>query len=172
MGVISAQQAAIAWNLSKRRVLALCKEGRIPGAQIINNSMWVIPDDAEKPDDGRAYRYKKNCITKMDIKPLKRSVKAEGHTPQYKMHKYFARRPHNVFNHIIKHYTQKGDVVLDTFCGGGVTIFESAALERNVIGVDINPLATFISRMQMFNGDVKELKDFYRRFLINVEKKY
>ncbi len=172
MGVISAQQAAIAWNLSKRRVLALCKEGRIPGAQIINNSMWVIPDDAEKPDDGRAYRYKKNCITKMDIKPLKRSVKAEGHTPQYKMHKYFARRPHNVFNHIIKHYTQKGDVVLDTFCGGGVTIFESAALERNVIGVDINPLATFISRMQMFNGDVKELKDFYRRFLLTVEKKY
>lgn len=108
----------------------------------------------------------------MDTTPLKRSVKAEGHTPQYKMHKYFARRPYNVFQHMIRHYTQKGDIVLDSFCGGGVTVFESAVLERNVIGVDLNPLAAFITRMQMFHGDPSELKDFYRRFLITEGKKY
>lgn len=172
MAMISAQEAADAWGISKRRVLVFCKEGRIPGAQMLNNSMWLIPDDAEKPEDGRAFRYQKERITTMKIEPLKRSVKAEGHTPQYKMHKYFARRPYNVFSHIIKHYTSKGDVVLDSFCGGGVTVFESAALERNVIGVDLNPLATFITRMQMFNGDINELRDFYRRFMITINKKY
>lgn len=172
MGMISAKDAAEAWGLTKRRVLVLCKEGRIPGAQMINNSMWIIPDDAEKPEDGRALRYKKENVSSTDITPLKRSVKAEGHTPQYKMHKYFARRPYNVFKHIIKHYSSKGDVVLDPFCGGGVTVFEAAALERNVVGVDLNPLATFISRMQMFNGEISELKDFYRRFLLTANKKY
>lgn len=172
MGMISAKDAATNWGLTKRRVLVLCKEGRIPGAQMINNSMWLIPDDAEKPEDGRALRYKKERIDEVNITPLKRSVKAEGHTPQYKMHKYFARRPYNVFKHIIKHYTAKGDIVLDTFCGGGVTVFEAAALERNVIGVDLNPLAAFITRMQMFNGEVSELKDFYRRFILTENKKY
>lgn len=172
MGMISAKDAADAWGLTKRRVLVLCKEGRIPGAQLINNSMWLIPDDAEKPEDGRALRYKKENSSSDDITPLKRSVKAEGHTPQYKMHKYFARRPYNVFKHIIKHYSSKGDVILDSFCGGGVTVFEAAALERNVVGVDLNPLATFISRMQMFNGEITELKDFYRRFLLTINKKY
>lgn len=172
MGMISAKEAADAWGLTKRRVLVLCKEGRIPGAQIVNNSMWLIPDDAEKPEDGRAFRYKKERSDELSITPLKRSVKAEGHTAQYKMHKYFARRPYNVFKHIIKHYTSKGDVVLDPFCGGGVTVFESAALERNVVGVDLNPLAAFISRMQMFNGEISELKDFYRRFLVTETKKY
>ncbi len=108
----------------------------------------------------------------METTPLKRSVKAQGHTAQYKMHKYFARRPYNVFRHIIRHYTEKGDVVLDSFCGGGVTVFEAAALERRVIGVDLNPLAAFITKMQMFHGDTAELKDFYRRFLVTAEKKY
>lgn len=172
MGMISAKDAAEAWGLTKRRVLVLCKEGRIPGAQMINNSMWLIPDDAEKPEDGRALRYKKKTSPSTELAPLKRSVKAEGHTPQYKMHKYFARRPYNVFKHIIKHYSSKGDIVLDSFCGGGVTVFEAAALERNVVGVDLNPLAAFISRMQMFNGEISELKDFYRRFLLTENKKY
>lgn len=172
MGMISAKDAANNWGLTKRRVLVLCKEGRIPGAQMINNSMWLIPDDAEKPEDRRALRYKKERNDEVNITPLKSSVKAKGHTPQYKMHKYFARRPYNVFKHIIKHYTSKGDIVLDTFCGGGVTVFESAALERKVIGVDLNPLASFITRMQMFNGEVSELKDFYRRFVLTENKKY
>lgn len=36
MGMISAKDVANNWGLSKRRVLVLCKEGRIPGAQMIN----------------------------------------------------------------------------------------------------------------------------------------
>ena len=74
------------------------------------------------------------------------------------MHKYFARRPYNVFSNLISYYSVPGDVVLDIFCGGGVTIFEGCKLKRNVIGVDINPLAAFITKMQMFNDDIKELK--------------
>lgn len=163
MGYMSAKTASELWGLTKRRVLVLCKEGRIPGAELVG-STWVIPDDAIKPEDGRSLRYQTERKTIMEILPLKISIKAERHTAQYQMHKYFARRPYNVFRHIIKHYTNKGDIILDCFCGGGVTIFESVALGRKPIGIDINPLATFITRMQMFNGEIGELKDFYRRF--------
>ena len=40
------------------------------------------------------------------VKPLEHPVNAEQHTPVYKMHRYYARRPWNVFEHIIKHYTE------------------------------------------------------------------
>lgn len=105
----------------------------------------------------------------MDILPIQETVTAKGHTAQYKMHKYFARRPYNVFSNLINHYTKEGDIILDCFCGGGVTIFEALKLDRKVIGVDINPLATFITEMQIQQVDVKVLEDFLFEFLKKVK---
>ncbi len=59
MRYISTADAAKRWSLSQRRVIVLCSESRIPGAEKIGNT-WLIPDDAEKPADARiksgAYR--------------------------------------------------------------------------------------------------------------------
>lgn len=52
MKYISTSEAAVKWNLSKRRIIVLCNEGRIEGAQKAG-STWIIPDDAEKPNDAR-----------------------------------------------------------------------------------------------------------------------
>jgi putative DNA methylase len=100
-----------------------------------------------------------NFESKENIKTfeyLKEGIEAKAHTPIYKMHKYFARRPQNVFNYIIKHYTDENDIILDTFSGGGVTLFEGLSLNRRVVASDVNPLATFISRMQSTKVDVNE----------------
>lgn len=104
--------------------------------------------------------------------PIKDTVKAKGHTPQYRIHKYYARRPYNVFSNLIKHYTNKDDVILDCFCGGGVTIFEGLALDRRVVGVDINPLATFITEMQVKQYDIKNLKKLFYDFYEKIKKEY
>jgi DNA modification methylase len=106
------------------------------------------------------------------IKPIANTVKASGHTPQYLMHKYFARRPYNVFRNLIEHYTKPGDIILDCFCGGGVTVFEGLSLDRKVIGVDINPLATFITEMQIKQVDLDELEDYFKSFLQECIKEY
>lgn len=45
------------WNVSQRRVSLYCKNGRIPGAEYKAN-MWLIPEDAIKPEDPR----KKNKV--------------------------------------------------------------------------------------------------------------
>lgn len=52
MNYISAAQTAEKWNISKKRVTVLCKEGRIDGAQMAGNT-WIIPEDATKPADAR-----------------------------------------------------------------------------------------------------------------------
>lgn len=40
------------WNVTERTVTTFCKSGKIPGA-VKNGKSWQIPDNAEKPIDGR-----------------------------------------------------------------------------------------------------------------------
>ena len=49
---ITAREAAEKWNISQRRVSILCAENRIPDVAMLGN-MWIIPRNAEKPDDAR-----------------------------------------------------------------------------------------------------------------------
>lgn len=55
MEYIKVSQAAEKWGLSPRRVRTLCAEGKIPGV-IRKGKLYMIPDDAEKPADGRYIR--------------------------------------------------------------------------------------------------------------------
>ena len=42
---------------------------------------------------------------------------------------------------VILRYSQEEDLVLDQFAGGGTTLVEAKLLNRNAIGVDVNPVA-------------------------------
>lgn len=42
---------------------------------------------------------------------------------------------------LLLRYTKEGDTVLDQFAGGGTTLVEAKLLNRNIIGIDINPAA-------------------------------
>jgi len=48
MELLTTKEIATKWNISSRRVTALCKEGRVDGA-ILKGNMWLIPEDVEKP---------------------------------------------------------------------------------------------------------------------------
>lgn len=95
------------------------------------------------------------------LKPIDHAVIARPHTPVYKMHRYFARRPWSVFRELIEHYSNPGSIVLDPFCGGGVTVVEGLRLGRKVIGVDINPLATFVTHVEATDVDLNELQEAF-----------
>ena len=47
---------------------------------------------------------------------------------------------------LILRYTKEGDLILDQFAGGGTTLVESKLLNRNIIGVDINPTSLEICK--------------------------
>lgn len=57
MEYISTSEAAKKWKITRRRVSKLCAEGRIDGAVCMGN-MWLVPQDAEKPDDERSTKIK------------------------------------------------------------------------------------------------------------------
>ena len=86
-------------------------------------------------------------------------IEASVHTPVYMMHKFWARRPWKVFRKIIEVFTQPGQVILDPFAGGGVTLVEGLILRRKVVAVDLNPLACFIMRCQVLPIDLRRYKE-------------
>ena len=51
-GFITAKDAAEQWNMSVRNIQNLCAAGKLDGAMKFGNA-WAIPEDAEKPQDGR-----------------------------------------------------------------------------------------------------------------------
>lgn len=93
------------------------------------------------------------------IMPIQRAIEAKPHRPVYRMHRYWARRPYSVFAELVRHYTKGGDVILDPFCGGGVTLVEGILQGRRVIGLDINPLAAFITKLELDGVDLDGLKN-------------
>ena len=67
MNLISVKETAEKWGIAPRRVQLLCNENRIPGAQRVGN-YWVIPEDAEKPEDARKKKIEKKATINSSVR--------------------------------------------------------------------------------------------------------
>jgi adenine-specific DNA methylase len=72
---------------------------------------------------------------------MKHAIVAHRHSSEYLIHKCWARKPANVIREFITAYTQEGQIVLDPFCGSGVSVIEALRLGREALGIDVNPIA-------------------------------
>jgi type I restriction-modification system DNA methylase subunit len=63
---ISVTDAATKFNISKRRVQLLCEQGRISGANMVGG-VWLIPETAPKPVDGRRKQIDDNQLSIFDV---------------------------------------------------------------------------------------------------------
>ncbi|MDE2858185.1 MAG: DNA methyltransferase [Chloroflexota bacterium] len=79
----------------------------------------------------------------------------------YAMHKYWSKKPPDLVSNYISRFSSPGDVVMDPFCGSGVTIIESVRMRRKGLGFDINPIAVFLTEMGLERVDVEELQRSY-----------
>ena len=52
MGYLTVKQFSEKWDITQRRIVKLCNEGRIDGA-IKNGMVWMIPEDTIRPSDKR-----------------------------------------------------------------------------------------------------------------------
>jgi len=106
-----------------------------------------------------------------EITHINYAVPPKTHTSMYLMHKYWARKPHNVVGEYIEHYSGEGDLVLDPFCGSGVTAIEALRRKRKAIATDLDPMATFITRMTVTPIDLKDFQSVFEGIKRKIQKK-
>lgn len=95
--------------------------------------------------------------------PIQSSIKATQHEPEYTVHRYFARRPHNVINHLIGYYAKEKDsLIFDPFGGGGTMLYEALVNGNRAVACDTSDLATFIIEQEalMPSVDLDTLDSF------------
>lgn len=63
-------------------------------------------------------------------------------------HTYPAMFIPQVARKLIEIFSSQGDTVCDIFCGSGTTLVESSLLNRNSIGIELNPLAVLIAKVK------------------------
>jgi hypothetical protein len=77
---------------------------------------------------------------------LHSKARVSGRSHSY--YRYPARFPPDFAREAITAFTRPGDVVLDPFMGGGTSAVEALALGRKFIGVDVNPISHFVSKVK------------------------
>jgi DNA modification methylase/predicted RNA-binding Zn-ribbon protein involved in translation (DUF1610 family) len=77
--------------------------------------------------------------------PFASDVRAGKNSAIYNAHSYHTKVPPEGIVRFIVHYTEPGDLVLDPFCGTGMTGVAAIGEGRNAVLADISPIASFIS---------------------------
>jgi DNA modification methylase len=72
-------------------------------------------------------------------------ITAGKNTYVYDAHTYHTKVPPQGIKPLIEYYTNPGDVVLDPFCGSGMTGVAATELGRKALLSDLSPAATFIA---------------------------
>lgn len=73
------------------------------------------------------------------------AISAGKNTYVYDAHTYHTKVPPQGIAKLIEYYTRPGDVVLDPFCGSGMTGIAATEMGRKVVLSDLSPAATFIA---------------------------
>lgn len=98
-------------------------------------------------------------------------IAAKTHPAEYMLHKYWARKPHNVISHYISELVPKGGLVVDPFCGSGVVLKESQKLGIDSVGFDANPIANLISNVLIDPPSVDSFKEAMEDLFIDLDRK-
>lgn len=79
--------------------------------------------------------------------PLLETLRSTGYVTGYThgFYRYPARFPPEFARAVIREFTEPGDLVLDPFMGGGTAVIEAIAEGRRAVGIDLNPLAHFVT---------------------------
>ncbi|MDM8535424.1 DNA methyltransferase [Desulfobacterales bacterium HSG17] len=102
--------------------------------------------------------------------PFVGDVSEGKNDPIYNAHSYHTKVPHKAIMKYIEHYTNEGDIVLDGFCGTGMTGVAAQLLNRKAILSDLSPIATFIAYNYNNPVDVEEFEKEAKRILQEVEE--
>lgn len=81
----------------------------------------------------------------------------------HSLHPYPAKFPPQLPQTILKKYSNKGETVLDPFCGSGTTLVEARLQGINAIGIDVNGLSCLLSKVKatsLKENQISEINHF------------
>jgi len=137
-----------------------------------NGGKWI------KTIDGLEQLFEKNLVIfyedKKIVPKFKYYLKEEAHgvnistiwddifsvNPHSKKEilEYSTQKPEKLLKRIIEISSNKGDIVLDCFCGSGTTLKVANDLERKWIGIDISKKAVDIANNRIANNRIDDTK--------------
>ena len=79
------------------------------------------------------------------------------------LHTYPAMFIPQVARKLLLEFSHPGDTVADIFCGSGTTLVEAMMLQRNAIGIELNPLACLITRAKTTPIEPERLIQAYQQ---------
>lgn len=79
------------------------------------------------------------------VGPLPENLIAGKNTHVYDAHTYHTKVPPEAIVRLIEHYTEPGALILDPFCGSGMSGVAALRVGRIPILIDLSPAATFIA---------------------------
>ncbi|MBL7065880.1 MAG: DNA methylase [Anaerolineae bacterium] len=104
--------------------------------------------------------------------PFAQPVKAGKNSLIYNAHSYHTKVPPEGIVPYIKHYTDPGDLILDPFCGSGMTGVAALMTGRHAILNDLSPAAVHIAYNYCTPVDVKALKREFERMKAAVKEEF
>lgn len=135
-------------------------------------------------ENGTPYTEEDDCY---HCEPFAADVSEGKYDPLYKLHAYPTKVPPKAIEKYIKHYTKAGDIVLDCFCGTGMTgiaaqscgistpsLFEEMSNKegtRKAILLDLSPTATFIAHNYNAYIDTEKFFEYAEEILSKAESK-
>ena len=109
-----------------------------------------------------------------DREPYVFDLKENKNDNIYSAHSYHTKVPPEGIRKLIEHYTNTGDLILDVFCGSGMTGIAAQDSKRRFIICDLSPMAAFISTnyCTLFAKFSNEITEIFNRILAKTEKEY
>ena len=118
-------------------------------------------------------KYGKPYDPKMDdydVGPFQKNFdNASKSSKIYNMHMYWTKQDPYVVKQFIEHYTKPGDIVLDAFCGTGMTGVAAMMCGRRAILTEISPACIHIARNYTTPIEPHTLERAYYRLREKVE---
>lgn len=140
-------------SISTHRQLSLIQQGSEPFALDLlaaSRSLHDLTSECYSPSPNQFLRkFVESNLTddrKYEVDPPTEDIAAGKNTHVYDAHTYHTKVPPEAIAHLIKHYTEPGELVLDPFCGSGMTGVAALKCRRKPVLIDLSPAATFIAR--------------------------
>ncbi len=124
------------WRYSRQKMQELIDSG-----MVVQTAEGNVPRRKQYLDEGKG----------VSVQTLWDDVSAL-HSQSGERLGYPTQKPVALLKRIIQASSNKGDIVLDPFCGCGTTVVAAQELEREWIGIDITPLSVGLQKIRLYDA--------------------